>query len=117
MSVKGSEERADIQAYLDRYPDGAYAVLARNRLKLLERASKGSGPSEVASAPTAVVKEPVVPTSSTVAPAQSAVSADPGHQFRDCPECPMLVVVPSGEFRMASGHRVTIGEPFAAGGV
>ena len=70
---------------------------------------------QMVSSPIAVAQVPVVPTSSTVAPAQSVVSAVPGHQFRDCPECPMLVVVPSGNFQMASGHRVTIGEPFAVG--
>ena len=50
----------------------------------------------------------------------------PGTRFRDCPECPELVVVPSGSYRMGSSepdrhddegpvHRVTIGYPFAVG--
>ncbi len=50
----------------------------------------------------------------------------PGTVFRDCPECPEMVVVPAGSFRMGdlSGggdsdekpvHRVTIPRPFAAG--
>ena len=51
-----------------------------------------------------------------------------GAVFRDCPECPEMVVVPAGEFMMGSPpseedrrdsegpvHRVTIAEPFAAG--
>jgi formylglycine-generating enzyme required for sulfatase activity len=51
-----------------------------------------------------------------------------GNSFRDCPDCPELVVVPSGEFIMGAPenelqrsiaelpqHRVTIGKPFAAG--
>ena len=51
-----------------------------------------------------------------------------GKKFRDCPDCPELVVVPSGSFDMGSPswekgrqkdegpvHRVTISEPFAAG--
>ena len=51
-----------------------------------------------------------------------------GTRFRDCPECPELVVVPSGSFEMGSPsseagrsdtegpvHRVTIGRPFAVG--
>ena len=53
--------------------------------------------------------------------AGSAMSA--GDVFRDCPECPEMVVVPSGSFRMGSPtykneqpvHRVTIREPFAVG--
>ena len=52
----------------------------------------------------------------------------PGQVFRDCAECPQLVVVPAGSFLMGSPpqepgreddegpqRRVTIGEPFAAG--
>ena len=51
-----------------------------------------------------------------------------GHVFRDCPDCPEMVVVPSGSFLMGSPpseegrhdnegpqHRVTIAEPFAVG--
>ena len=52
----------------------------------------------------------------------------PGRRFRDCAECPELVVVPSGTYRMGSPsgeegryddegpvHRVRIAEPFAVG--
>ena len=51
-----------------------------------------------------------------------------GARFRDCPECPEMVVVPSGSFLMGSPdteqgrfdnegpvHRVAIGSPFAVG--
>ena len=37
-SVKGSEDPAELRAYLERYPDGAYAVLARARIERLEGA-------------------------------------------------------------------------------
>ena len=53
---------------------------------------------------------------------------EPGRRFRDCPECPELVVVPAGSFRMGSPpgeegrdedegpvHRVRIAEPLAVG--
>jgi formylglycine-generating enzyme required for sulfatase activity len=47
----------------------------------------------------------------------------PGETFRDCPECPEMVVLPAGEFIMGSNefdnerppHKVTIGQPFAVG--
>ena len=48
----------------------------------------------------------------------------PGKKFRDCPECPELVVAPSGSYMMGSTsgnsdaepvHRVTIERPFAVG--
>lgn len=53
---------------------------------------------------------------------------EPGDTFRDCDDCPEMVVVPSGSFLMGSPegeearediegpqHRVTIAEPFAIG--
>jgi hypothetical protein len=46
-----------------------------------------------------------------------------GRVFRDCPDCPEMVVVPAGSFMMGSidgadetpVHKVTIAKPFAAG--
>ena len=51
-----------------------------------------------------------------------------GERFRDCPECPEMVVVPAGSFQMGSPssevgrsdnegpvHRVTVDSPFAVG--
>jgi formylglycine-generating enzyme required for sulfatase activity len=68
----------------------------------------------------------------SAAPAASAPQAqvgikpediEAGALFRDCTECPELVVVPAGAFEMGSSefpiekpvHRVTIGKPFAIG--
>ena len=39
-SVKDSEDPADIQVYLERYPGGTYEALARNRLKRLDATTK-----------------------------------------------------------------------------
>ena len=60
--------------------------------------------------------------------ARKRAAMRPGRVFRDCPECPELVVVPAGSFTMGSPsseegredvegpqHRVTIPEPFAVG--
>ena len=38
-----------------------------------------------------------------------------GEQFTDCAECPEMVVVPAGSYRMGGQHQVTIGAPFAVG--
>jgi formylglycine-generating enzyme required for sulfatase activity len=35
--------------------------------------------------------------------------------FRDCPECPEMLVIPAGATRLASGLDVTIAAPFAVG--
>jgi formylglycine-generating enzyme required for sulfatase activity len=48
----------------------------------------------------------------------------PGSTFRDCPDCPEMVVAPAGSFLMGSNegspretptHKVTIAKPFAVG--
>jgi formylglycine-generating enzyme required for sulfatase activity len=48
----------------------------------------------------------------------------PVQTFKDCPDCPVMVVVPPGSYQMGSNvgeadekpvHRVTIGKPFAIG--
>ena len=69
-SVKDREEAADIQAYLDRYPDGVYAVLARNRLERLERSARAEeGELVVASAPPPEApEEPSSPASAESSP-------------------------------------------------
>jgi formylglycine-generating enzyme required for sulfatase activity len=56
------------------------------------------------------------------------LGSQPGETFKDCPECPEMVVVPAGTFMMGSPasekgrfkdegprHRVTIAAPFAVG--
>ena len=89
-SIKDSNDAADYQAYLDQFPDGGFAALARIRLKRLSV--------EVASVVT-------VPEVKTPAPAKPAVGIypdgpKPGTVFRDCPDCPEMVVIPPGEFMM-----------------
>ena len=41
-SVKDSGDAADVRAYLEQYPQGIYAVLARNRLRRLQAHEQGS---------------------------------------------------------------------------
>jgi formylglycine-generating enzyme required for sulfatase activity len=60
--------------------------------------------------------------------AHSPAAAPPANGFRDCPECPEMIVVPAGRFMMGAApdlvnrlpsempyHEVTIGRPFAIG--
>ena len=72
------------------------------------------------------------PSACVVTPAEQALEV--GERFRDCPECPEMVVVPSGSFMMGEPrdetcvhrplscegdpnlvHQVRIGKPFAVG--
>jgi formylglycine-generating enzyme required for sulfatase activity len=55
--------------------------------------------------------------------AQALLTKLPGRVFRDCPECPEMVVIPAGEFMMGSNdyndekpvRKVAIARPFAVG--
>lgn len=64
----------------------------------------------------------------TLARPDPALGNKPGESFRDCPECPEMVVVPAGKFMMGSPatdkyrvkievpqHEVTIARPYAVG--
>ena len=51
VSVKDSAHAADIEAYLERYPNGIYETLARNRLARLQAAPEETGAAEAGDAP------------------------------------------------------------------
>lgn len=98
--AEGSE--AWLSAYLQEFPKGAYASVAKIKLAALKKAAK-----------------------SGQAPGFDGENDEPlaGRVFRDCPECPEMVVIPAGKFQMGSNdddreqpvHPVTIAQPFALG--
>jgi formylglycine-generating enzyme required for sulfatase activity len=78
-------------------------------------------PAPAPAPPPAVAPAPQV---SSTAPATDLgqASSKPGDTFRDCADCPELVVLPAGSFDMGSTleyenptHRITIAKPFAIG--
>ena len=82
-SIKASRDPADFRAYLERYPQGAFAALARNRIG---QATASSRPIEadVSSRPTTIAMEarvapPATPAPPVAAPAQVAsIAPAPG---------------------------------------
>jgi len=109
---------------------------------LLEEFSFSEKPSAVASKPAVTPAPPAASNSksstepsrpsppkdssqASLSPPREPVRRDlkPGDTFRDCAECPELVVLPAGSFRMGSSnndreepvHEVSIGSPFAIG--
>ena len=86
-----------------------------------------------ASASTPAPSPSAPPQAAVSAPAQPAASPAPPKTFRDCPNCPEMVVIPAGSFQMGASpgeheryevptteasrdqpqHQVTIAKPFA----
>ena len=94
------------EAYLQQYPEGAFAPLAHAALRRIEQAGKTA---ERQAAPLQTQFNTLVETDGVLV-------------GRDCPECPEMVVVPAGSFMMGGRfdderpvHEVTIGAPFAVG--
>jgi formylglycine-generating enzyme required for sulfatase activity len=115
-SIKDTNDAADYQAYLDQFPDGGFSALARNRLKKLTK--------QVAS----VATVPKIKPPSPVKPEVEVYPAGrkPGDTFKDCDECPEMIIIPQGSFRMGDlyrgdddterpVHRVDLNYSFAVG--
>ncbi|MFC5394729.1 SUMF1/EgtB/PvdO family nonheme iron enzyme [Bosea vestrisii] len=107
-TIKDSRNPDEYRAYLEAYPNGRFAGLARTREQSL-RAQRASATQAPASAPAQA------PT-----PAPSATS----RTVRDCDDCPELSLIPAGSFEMGSNemfefekpvHAVTIARPFYIG--
>jgi len=78
--------------------------------------------SDLSAAPLGTKDHPTQPLTTQAAISSARVPL-PGETFRDCEDCPELVVVPSGEFEMGGRqapfesppHRVTMAKPYAIG--
>jgi formylglycine-generating enzyme required for sulfatase activity len=106
-TIKSSDRAADFRAYLESYPEGEFATLARARLKRLGAAETdgagGAGP-EVA--------------------LRDEALTSPAAPIRDCTQCPEMILIPPGTFEMGSNdvanverpvHRVSIAKAFYIG--
>lgn len=109
-TIRNSTDPEDYKAYLDKYPNGQFDVLARNRLKALSAAK-----------PTPETKEPARTANTAAAP--TPARPKPGTVVRNNAGIE-LVYVPAGSFMMGSEngekyekpvHQVTIREGFYMG--
>lgn len=85
QSVAGSEDRAQLQAYLDQYPNGTFSALARAKIATIDRRdvlARGSQPAPAtpapAAAPAAVAPAPLPAAAVTAPAAPSAPAPQPG---------------------------------------
>ncbi|MDX2219313.1 MAG: caspase family protein [Burkholderiales bacterium] len=75
VSVRDSNRAEDIQAYLDKYPQGQYAILAKSRIEAIVRPGRRPATQQdVAAAPAESVATAPAPAA-TAAPATAAVTA------------------------------------------
>lgn len=93
-SIRSSENAAEYRAYLDAYPEGRFAALARTREQLYAR--KPGAPSPAASAS---VARPATP------------AQGPAATQRDCDGCPELTLIPAGSFQMGSNELYEFEKP------
>lgn len=131
-----SSDSSTVQGYLARYPNGRYAASARSKLAVLKeeeaqrieaaawrRAEQAKDSATVQSfldrypASRHAVDAKLKLAAIAKEEADAAAIARLGKVFRDCPECPEMVVIPAGSFemggRLLGQHRVVIGKPFA----
>ncbi len=143
--VQKGNSRDDYDAYLAQYPKGKFVALARSRIaKLQEAAAAEAGRREQEAWESAEGSSSEDayrsylkgwPSGKYTGLAQVRIrklQADraraeaemkPGKVFKDCPDCPELVILPAGSYTMGSGkggdespaHNVTIRQPFAMG--
>ena len=109
--IKTSTDRADFVTFIENFPASPMVPFARSKLKAM----------------IGVETALVVPPEPETPAAEPAVGVYP-ETFRDCAECPEMVVIPAGEFVMGSPkseygrysdesprHTVRIERPFALG--
>ena len=114
QSIVNSTDPSDFEAYLEVFPNGVFRRLAENRLASL-RLPGGNAPAS-AGRPAGGVGLPA--SGSRVSGAGAGGTAfgagvdarrRVGDVFRDCAECPEMVVLPGGSLAMGR-YEVTVGE-------
>lgn len=121
--IKESRRAADFKTYLERFPNGPRAAYSRwMTLKHAQGVPAELAARENASPATSLAPAPPLPAKADLAPLlppggvteARAPSGGPwgtGTEFRDCAECPAMVMLPPGNFVMGSGPEDPLAEP------
>jgi formylglycine-generating enzyme required for sulfatase activity/uncharacterized caspase-like protein len=149
-AVKDTTSQSVLEDFIRRYGDSIYGTLARARMEELKRSQVAAVAPPVTPGPATV--EPAVIVPPTVLPDASGPcgggvvtvslssrcatplsdaeerALKPKDRFKECDNCPEMMVVPAGEFAMGAPdpeperestegprHRVAISRPFAVG--
>ena len=118
QSVMNSTNPAEFEAYLSQFPNGVFSARARARLTALASPTgatavaagtrqRGASQAPGGRVPAASARSGEAAVASEVA--SNDARPRPGELFRDCAECPEMVVLTGG--RLALGrYEVTVGE-------
>jgi len=106
-SVRDSKNPEEIQAYLSTFPQGLFAGVATARLRSLQGGGGNANPNAMAgnTNPARAASSSSAPNAAPAAAASGSTVGDlqqlgAGSVFRDCADCPEMVVVPPGKFEM-----------------
>ncbi len=91
-TIKDSQNPDEYRAYLEAYPKGRFAGLARTREQSLRSAMQP-----------AATQAP--------APAPASAAGSPARTVRDCADCPELTLIPAGSFEMGSNEMFEFEKP------
>ena len=107
QSIANSSNPAEFEAYLAQFPNGVFSALARARLAALQSPAGAS----VAASGRRVGGTGPATSGSRVSGASAPRDAPrrPGEVFRDCAECPEMLVLAGGRLAMGR-YEVTVGE-------
>lgn len=108
---------AGYAAYLDSYPKGKFAALAQAGKQKAERLQTERERQEIEDRRKAQERERLTAEQARREAERQAREMAPGKVFRDCADCPEMVVIPAGSFDMGETgqtHRVSI-RSFALG--
>ena len=115
QSIVNSTDPADFEAYLEEFPNGVFRRLAQNRLSALRAAANAPpaaavGPSGGVS-PVSMSRVSGAGAGGTALGGGAGIDAPrrSGDVFRDCAECPEMVVLAGGGLAMGR-YEVTVGE-------
>ena len=114
QSIADSSNPAEFEAYLAQFPNGVFRALAEVRLAALRSPSNAAGasPGRAAGGVGTPGSGSRVSGAGGTAFGGAAVADPPrrpGDVFRDCPECPEMVVLAGGGLAMGR-YEVTVGE-------
>ena len=114
QSIANSTDPADFEAYLEEFPNGVFRRLAQNRLAAVrepanDRPASVGRPTGGAGSPGTGSRVSGAGGAAFGAVAGGDAPRRPGDVFRDCDECPEMVVLPGGGLAMGR-YEVTVGE-------